>query len=101
MGDYFWHWLKTRPAAGPAQVPRVFYGHCVPEDANGTFLWSGFGDNSRALKWLVGRLEGNADATEAPIGNVPGKEALGLSGLDLSDEQIDLRLAVDTDAWRD
>jgi phosphoenolpyruvate carboxykinase (GTP) len=102
MGDYFAHWLKTGAAAADAsKLPRIYYVNWFRKDANGKFVWPGFGENSRVLKWIVERLEGTADATETPIGNVPTRESLDVDGLGLTDEQIELLLTVDVEAWRD
>jgi phosphoenolpyruvate carboxykinase (GTP) len=101
MGDYFAHWLATGAAADASKLPRIYYVNWFRKDANGKFVWPGFGENSRVLKWIVGRLAGTADATETPIGNVPTRESLDLDGLDLTDEQIELLLRVDNDAWRE
>jgi phosphoenolpyruvate carboxykinase (GTP) len=100
MGDYFGHWLSTGAGADTSKLPRIYYVNWFRKDDKGKFVWPGFGDNSRVLKWIVERLEGKADATETPIGNVPTKDALDTSGLDLTDEQLDLLLTVDTEAWR-
>jgi phosphoenolpyruvate carboxykinase (GTP) len=101
MGDYFGHWLRTGAAADAAKLPRIYYVNWFRKDADGNFVWPGFGDNSRVLKWIVERLEGTAPAAETAIGNVPTKDALDLSGLDLTDAQLDLLLTVDAEAWRD
>jgi phosphoenolpyruvate carboxykinase (GTP) len=101
MGDYFAHWLATGTAADASKLPRIYYVNWFRKDANGTFVWPGFGENSRVLKWIVGRLAGTADATETPIGNVPTRESLDLDGLDLTDDQIELLLTVDPEAWRE
>jgi len=101
MGDYFGHWLTTGAAADASKLPRIYYVNWFRKDANGKFVWPGFGENSRVLKWIVGRLAGTADATETPIGNVPTRESLDLDGLDLTDDQIELLLTVDPEAWRE
>ncbi|MBV9369169.1 MAG: phosphoenolpyruvate carboxykinase (GTP) [Frankiales bacterium] len=101
MGDYFAHWLATGAKADASKLPRIYYVNWFRKDANGKFVWPGFGENSRVLKWIVGRLAGTADATETPIGNVPTRESLDLDGLDLTDEQISLLLTVDPEAWRE
>ena len=101
MGDYFGHWLATGAKADAGKLPRIYYVNWFRKDSDGRFVWPGFGDNSRVLKWIVERLEGKAEATETAIGNVPTKDALDLSGLELSDEQVDLLLTVDAEAWRD
>ncbi|MDQ1698207.1 MAG: phosphoenolpyruvate carboxykinase, partial [Frankiaceae bacterium] len=101
MGDYFAHWLATGASADAGKLPRIYYVNWFRKDANGKFVWPGFGENSRVLKWIVGRLAGTADATETPIGNVPTRDSLDLDGLDLTDDQIELLLRVDNEAWRD
>ncbi|MBV9292511.1 MAG: phosphoenolpyruvate carboxykinase (GTP) [Frankiales bacterium] len=101
MTDYFGHWLSTGAKADAAKLPRIYYVNWFRKDSNGTFIWPGFGDNSRVLKWIVERLDGRADAAETAIGNVPTAEALDLSGLDLTDEQLAILLTVDNDAWRE
>jgi len=101
MGDYFAHWLAIGAAADASKLPRIYYVNWFRKDANGKFVWPGFGENSRVLKWIVGRLSGTADATETPIGNVPTRESLDLDGLDITDDQIALLLTVDAAAWRD
>ncbi|MDQ1748854.1 MAG: phosphoenolpyruvate carboxykinase [Frankiaceae bacterium] len=101
MGDYFAHWLATGAKADASKLPRIYYVNWFRKDANGTFVWPGFGENSRVLKWIVGRLAGTADATETPIGNVPTRQSLDLDGLDLTDDQIELLLTVDNEAWRE
>jgi phosphoenolpyruvate carboxykinase (GTP) len=100
MGDYFAHWLATGAGADASKLPRIYYVNWFRKDARGKFVWPGFGENSRVLKWIAGRLAGSADATETPIGNVPTRESLDLDGLDLSDDQIELLLTVDHEAWR-
>jgi phosphoenolpyruvate carboxykinase (GTP) len=101
MADYFKHWLETGKKTDTSTLPRMYYVNWFRKDANGTFVWPGFGENSRVLKWIVQRLAGAADATETPIGRVPTKDALDTNGLDLTDEQLDLLLTVDPKAWRE
>jgi len=100
MGDYFGHWLATGAKADAGKLPRIYYVNWFRKDSDGRFVWPGFGDNSRVLKWIVERLEGKAEATTTAIGNVPTTDALDLSGLELTDEQVDLLLTVDDEAWR-
>jgi phosphoenolpyruvate carboxykinase (GTP) len=100
MGDYFAHWLKIGASADASKLPRIYYVNWFRKDADGKFVWPGFGENSRVLKWIVERLEGDAEGTETPIGTVPTRDALDLEGLDLTDAQIETLLAVDTEAWR-
>ncbi|MEQ1708426.1 MAG: phosphoenolpyruvate carboxykinase (GTP) [Terricaulis sp.] len=98
MGDYFNHWLKIGERAD-ADLPRIFFVNWFRKDQGGKFIWPGFGDNSRVLKWIFERLDDAADAHETPIGHVPTKEALDLSGLTLSDKDLDTLLNVDLDIW--
>jgi phosphoenolpyruvate carboxykinase (GTP) len=98
MGDYFAHWLKMGECAG-AKLPRIYFVNWFRKDARGQFVWPGYGENSRVLKWIVERLNNKAEAQETPIGLVPTKDALDTSGLKLSDEQLDLLLSVDPEVW--
>jgi phosphoenolpyruvate carboxykinase (GTP) len=101
MGDYFGHWLEMGAQADASKLPRIYYVNWFRKDSDGRFIWPGFGDNSRVLKWIVERLEGKAEATETPIGNVPTADALDTAGLDLTDDQLATLLTVDKAAWRD
>lgn len=99
MGDYFAHWLKIGASADPARLPRIFYVNWFRKDANGKFLWPGFGDNARVLKWVVDRLEGRADAAETAIGRLPFEGGIDTSGLHLAQGALETLLGVDFDAW--
>ena len=99
MGDYFGHWLSigrrlTRP-------PRIFHVNWFRTDANGKYLWPGFSENLRVLRWIVDRVEGRAAARETPIGNVPAFDTLDTSGLDLKGADRDALFALDLQAWRE
>jgi len=98
-GDYINHWLTIGKAADSAKLPKIFYVNWFRRDADGSFLWPGFGENSRVLKWVVERIEGRATATETPIGHVPTLESLDTDGLDMTDEQINAALHVSTQEW--
>jgi len=98
MGDYFAHWLNVGERAD-ANLPKIFFVNWFRKDEDGKFIWPGFGDNARVLKWVCERLDGQAEAAETPIGRVPTKAALDTSGLSLSDEALDLLLGVDLDIW--
>ena len=82
MASYFQHWLDMGSKKG-AQPPRIFYVNWFRKGADGKFLWPGFGDNSRVLEWVVRRLEGQVEADETPVGLVPRKEDINVSGLDI------------------
>jgi phosphoenolpyruvate carboxykinase (GTP) len=101
MGDYFGHWLSISDKTDADKLPRIYYVNWFRKDADGKFVWPGFGDNSRVLKWIVERLEGKADAVDTPIGRVPAKDSLDVSGLGLSDGQLDLLLTVDREVWKE
>jgi phosphoenolpyruvate carboxykinase (GTP) len=101
MGDYFGHWLEIEAdAPDPAKLPKLFYVNWFRKSASGRFLWPGFGENSRVLKWIVDRLNGDADAVETPIGYLPAPGSLDLDGLDLSEADLEPLLTVDSQAWK-
>ena len=106
MGDYFGHWLALGAAApDPDKLPRLFYVNWFRKDESGRFVWPGFGENSRVLKWIVQRLSseglsGDAEAVATPIGNLPAPGALDLDGLRLSQADLDLLLTADPQDWK-
>jgi phosphoenolpyruvate carboxykinase (GTP) len=100
MGDYFAHWLKIGEKDG-AKLPRVFYVNWFRKDADGKFIWPGFGENSRVLEWIFRRCDGEAEAAETPIGLVPAPGALNVEGLDLAPEALEELLAVDVEQVRE
>lgn len=100
MGDYFDHWLKIGASADAAKLPRIYFVNWFRKDERGKFVWPGYGENSRVLKWIVDRLEGEAEALDSPIGRLPARDGLDLTGLDLTDAQLDLLLTVDPEIWR-
>jgi phosphoenolpyruvate carboxykinase (GTP) len=99
-GDYFQHWLDIGKSADAAKLPLIFYVNWFRKDEEGSYLWPGFGENSRVLKWVVERVEGTASADETPIGLVPTQGALDAEGLDLTPEQLAKALAVDPEEWK-
>jgi phosphoenolpyruvate carboxykinase (GTP) len=100
MGDYFGYWLSVGEKAEAEKLPRLFYVNWFRKDASGRFVWPGFGENIRVLKWIAERVAGTAEATATAVGNVPAPGALDLDGLDLSQEDQDLLLTVDAEAWK-
>jgi phosphoenolpyruvate carboxykinase (GTP) len=98
FGDYFRHWLEIGARDG-AKLPKLFYVNWFRKDADGQFLWPGFGDNARVLKWVLERVNGGGSAEETPIGLIPSADALDLSGLELTDDDLDSLLDVDTSEW--
>ena len=99
MGDYFGHYLKIGAMAAPEKLPRVFYVNWFRKDNEGKFLWPGYGENSRVLKWIFDRCAGQADAVETPIGHVPPPEALDLSGVNVSEAAMKELLSVNIADW--
>jgi phosphoenolpyruvate carboxykinase (GTP) len=102
-GDYFNHWITVGKDNDATKLPRIFYVNWFRRDRtspDGGFLWPGFGENSRVLKWVVERLEGTAEAVETPIGYVPTPDSLDTDGLDMSTEALQQALAVDDEEWK-
>ena len=101
MGDYFGHWLKIGGMTDPGKLPRIYAVNWFRKNADGTFAWPGFGENSRVLKWITERLNGQAEAQPTAIGNLPADGALDTDGLDISDADLKLLQSVDTGTWQD
>ncbi|HYT09675.1 MAG TPA: phosphoenolpyruvate carboxykinase (GTP) [Mycobacteriales bacterium] len=101
LGDYFQHWIETGKGADSTKLPRIFYVNWFRKDDDGAFLWPGFGENIRVLKWAIERIEGTAAAVETPIGYVPAPDSLDVSGLDLGPDDLEAALRVDRGEWRD
>jgi phosphoenolpyruvate carboxykinase (GTP) len=100
-GDYFRHWIEMGKGTGDAdRLPKIFYVNWFRRGEDGRFLWPGFGENSRVLKWVVERLEGTAAAVDTPVGQVPAPGALDISGLDVSEDDLVAALRVDPEEWR-
>jgi len=99
MGDYFGHWLKMGEHSKPSKLPKVFYVNWFRQDANGKFLWPGFGENSRVLKWIFERCDGKVHATETPIGRIPEVADLDTRGLDIQGSHVEELLSVDIKGW--
>ena len=100
MGDYFAHWLSFAQKTDRSKLPKVFFVNWFRRSADGKFLWPGYGENSRVLKWVCERVEGTAKAQTTPIGNIPTRDALDLSNLHLADEDVKELLAVDLAGWK-
>jgi phosphoenolpyruvate carboxykinase (GTP) len=100
MGDYFNHWLSFAKRTDRSKLPKVYFVNWFRKDADGKYMWPGYGDNSRVLKWICERVEGTGAAEKTPIGYVPKDNALDLDGLNLPDGQIKQLLAVDIDGWK-
>lgn len=98
MADYFGHWLSMQKTG--RSMPQIFYVNWFQKDQGGRFLWPGFGENIRVLKWCFERIENKVGAKETPLGYLPNKEDLDLSGLDLKDDAIKKLLNIDNDEWK-
>ncbi|WP_457028363.1 phosphoenolpyruvate carboxykinase (GTP) [Kitasatospora sp. P5_F3] len=100
MGDYFGHWLKLGAQADASKLPKIYYVNWFRKNNAGKFVWPGYGENSRVLKWIVERLEGIGAGVETPIGVLPTVEGFDLKGLDIPQQDLDLLFSVDADIWR-
>jgi phosphoenolpyruvate carboxykinase (GTP) len=99
-GDYFQHWIEVGKGADAVKLPKIFYVNWFRRDADGGFVWPGFGENIRVLKWALERIEGKAAAVDTPIGRIPAPDALDVDGLQLTPEQLQGALTVNVDDWR-
>jgi phosphoenolpyruvate carboxykinase (GTP) len=100
MGDYFQHWLNMGTKSTPENLPQMYYVNWFSKDEEGNFIWPGFGENSRVLKWIFERISGQVEAQETPIGNVPLPGSLDVNGLDLDSNKLDQLFRVDKEAWK-
>jgi phosphoenolpyruvate carboxykinase (GTP) len=98
MGDYFRHWIKMQRTL--SSTPRIFHVNWFRKDEDGKFLWPGFSENMRVLKWIVDRVRGRAQGKETPIGWTPHYESMEWTGLDISREKWAQLQEVNRSAWR-
>ncbi|MER5909216.1 phosphoenolpyruvate carboxykinase (GTP) [Streptomyces sp. NPDC001982] len=101
MGDYMAHWIDVVKDKDQSELPKIYYVNWFRKNDEGKFVWPGFGENSRVLKWIVERLDGKAEGVETPIGILPTRTALDTNGLELADSDLDLLLTVDKEIWRE
>lgn len=99
-GDYFNHWITVGKENDAAKLPKIYYVNWFRRDDEGGFLWPGFGENSRVLKWVIERIDGQAAAVETPIGHVPAPGSLDIDGLDVTPEAVEQALRVDVQEWQ-
>lgn len=99
MGDYLAHWLKIGRKTSPANLPKIFYVNWFRKSAAGKWLWPGYGENSRVLKWIYERVAGTGPAVETPIGCLPHPSAIETNGLDIPAEDLGELLRVDREGW--
>ena len=100
MGDYFMHWLTMALRTDATKLPKIFFVNWFRKDADGNFMWPGYGDNSRVLKWICERIEGKVDAVDTPIGLLPRPEDIDLTNCEVSKETLAELLKVDTEGWK-
>jgi len=101
MGSYFKHWLTVGNSTAASNLPKIFFVNWFRRDDSGRFLWPGFGENSRVLKWVFERVAGTATAQESPIGLLPTAGQIDTAGLQVSDADMADLLSVDRDGWRE
>ena len=100
MGDYMAHWLSFAERTERRKLPKIFFVNWFRKSADGEWLWPGYGENSRVLKWICERVEGTGKSKETPIGLLPAPDALNSSGLNVSPDDLSQLLAVDIEGWR-
>src|SRR5262249_32878062 len=100
VGDYFGHWVEVGKNADAAKFPKIFYVNWFRRDDDGRFVWPGFGENIRVLKWALERIDGAAASIDTPSGRVPAPHALDVSGLSIDEADLDAATSVDEDEWR-
>ena len=101
MADYFSHWLSVGSKTSATKLPQIFFVNWFRRDTDGRFLWPGYGENSRVLKWIFERLEGKADARKTAIGFLPATDSLDINGLSINKADLEAITALDTDGWRE
>lgn len=99
MADYWGHWLKIGSFTSPEKLPRIYSVNWFRRDADGRFIWPGFGDNSRVLEWIIRRIEGRADAVETPIGRLPVLSEMDLDGVDITEADLEELFRLDPESW--
>jgi len=99
MADYFAHWLKIGKQADAAKLPKIFFVNWFRRDTDGRYIWPGFGENSRVLKWVFERVDGKSAVDHTAIGLLPAAGALDTTSLDVPQDDLDTLLSVDVDGW--
>ena len=101
VGDYFQHWLDMGAKTDARKLPKIFYVNWFRRDAEGRFMWPGFGENCRALKWMVERIEGKVDALDTPAGLLPKPEDIDVDGLDIDPDVLAQVVGFQPQEWKD
>jgi phosphoenolpyruvate carboxykinase (GTP) len=100
MADYFGHWLKVGAATKSENLPKIFFVNWFRRDEDGRFMWPGYGENSRVLKWIFDRVDGKANATKTAIGYLPSPADIDITGLDVSAADMNALLSIDSEGWK-
>ncbi|MEI7731475.1 MAG: phosphoenolpyruvate carboxykinase (GTP) [Verrucomicrobiota bacterium] len=100
MADYFAHWMSFAKRTDRSKLPKIYFVNWFRKSPQDKWLWPGYGDNSRVLKWVCERVEGTAKAEQTPIGNLPAKDGLDLAGLNMPAEDLSQLLSVDKEGWK-
>jgi phosphoenolpyruvate carboxykinase (GTP) len=100
MADYFGHWLKVGAATKSENLPKIFFVNWFRRDEDGRFMWPGYGENSRVLKWIFDRVDGKANATKTAIGYLPSPADIDISGLNVSAADMNALLSIDSEGWK-
>ena len=100
MGDYFKHWLEIGKAADPKKLPKIFHVNWFRKDVNGKFLWPGYGENIRVIKWIFDQCDETPNSLKSPIGLLPQKDAIDISGLNISEETMNELFKIDIADWK-
>jgi phosphoenolpyruvate carboxykinase (GTP) len=101
MANYFAHWLRIGESTDADKLPKIFYVNWFRRDADGRFLWPGFGENSRVLKWICERIDDGGEAVNTPIGYLPTQSGLDTAGLAVEANDLRTLLSVDEEGWRE
>jgi phosphoenolpyruvate carboxykinase (GTP) len=97
MGDYFNHWIGIGRKHDNSKLPKIFYVNWFRKDEKGKFIWPGYGDNIRAIKWAIERVAGTGKAVDTPIGRLPEADSFDVSGLDISKDNLKKLFTVDNE----
>ena len=101
MGDYFKHWLELGQKRDSEKLPKIYYANWFRKGKKGEWLWPGFGENSRVLEWIFGRIQGKFNGHKTPIGILPAEEELNLEGLNIPSENLQELISVDREGWKE
>ena len=101
MADYFKHWLQVGTKTEASKLPQIFFVNWFRRDEDGRFMWPGYGENSRVLKWVFERLNGTAQADKTAIGYLPSADSLDTTGMQINEADLQAITSVDVDGWRE